>query len=420
MPRFLHTPEGVRDIYGKECRRKHAVQEKLKTVFQKYGYDPIETPAFEYFDVFGKEIGTTPSRNLYKFFDREGDTLSLRPDFTPSIARAVSMYYDKEPMPIRLCYTGNTYINGTSYRGRMKESTQMGVELLKDSSIDGDAEVIAMLVELMLAAGLKEFQISIGQVTFFRALTEEAGIQEDVLQELRRLISSKNHFGVEEVIRKVHMRKDMEEVFLHLPYLFGGPEVLEKAKMLTRNRKALEAIQRLENLYQILKLYGYEKYVAFDLGLLNKYEYYTGIIFQAFTYGMGEPVARGGRYDGLLSHFGKPAPAVGFGLTMDFLLSALERQNIEEEQNDIKTMILYPDFMRDTAFRLVRSHRKQQMPVAAVVFDREKTLSEYREYGKRFQFGGIVYLQSETEAFAINLLTDEVQALNLRELLEEV
>ena len=120
----------------------------------------------EFFDVFGKQVGTTPSRELYKFFDREGNTLVLRPDFTPSIARAASMYYHQEDMPIRLCYSGNTFVNRSSYQGRLKESTQMGVELLGDASVDGDGEIIAMTVELLKAAGLKEFQISIGQVDF--------------------------------------------------------------------------------------------------------------------------------------------------------------------------------------------------------------------------------------------------------------
>ena len=75
-------------------------------MFRSYGYASIETPTFEYFDVFSREVGTTPSKDLYKFFDREGNTLVLRPDFTPSIARAVSMYYMEEQMPIRLCYEG--------------------------------------------------------------------------------------------------------------------------------------------------------------------------------------------------------------------------------------------------------------------------------------------------------------------------
>lgn len=200
MRQLFHTPEGVRDVYGTECAKKLYLQRKMEKIFHAYGYQSIETPTFEFFDVFGKQVGTTPSRELYKFFDREGNTLVLRPDFTPSIARAASMYYHQEDMPIRLCYSGNTFVNRSSYQGRLKESTQMGVELLGDASVDGDGEIIAMTVELLKAAGLKEFQISIGQVDFFKALVDDSGMSEETIQELRQLISNKNYFGVEELL----------------------------------------------------------------------------------------------------------------------------------------------------------------------------------------------------------------------------
>ena len=90
---FLHKPEGVRDIYNSECARKRILQEGLHELFRQYGYHAIETPTFEFFDIFSQEIGTTPSKDLYKFFDREGNTLVLRPDITPSIARCVAKYY---------------------------------------------------------------------------------------------------------------------------------------------------------------------------------------------------------------------------------------------------------------------------------------------------------------------------------------
>ncbi len=94
---LLHTPEGVRDIYSDECKKKQLLQEKLAKTIERYGYRGIETPTFEFFDIFGKEIGTTPSKDLYKFFDREGNTLVLRPDMTPSVARAVAMYFEPRP-----------------------------------------------------------------------------------------------------------------------------------------------------------------------------------------------------------------------------------------------------------------------------------------------------------------------------------
>ena len=140
---LLHTPEGVRDIYNEECEKKLLLQSDLLGILKGYGYHPIQTPTFEFFDIFGKEIGTTPSKELYKFFDREGNTLVLRPDMTPSIARAAAKYFMDEDMPIRLCYMGNTFINNSSYQGRLKESTQLGAELIGDSTVDADAEILS-------------------------------------------------------------------------------------------------------------------------------------------------------------------------------------------------------------------------------------------------------------------------------------
>ena len=413
MQKILHTPEGVRDIYSRECEQKHALQDRLHATIRSYGYHDIETPTFEFFDVFSKEIGTTPSRELYKFFDREGNTLVLRPDFTPPIARAATKYFLNQPMAVRLTYLGNTFINNSSYQGRLKESTQMGVELLNDDSAMADAEIIAMTVKVMLDAGLTDFQISIGHVGLFQALAEEAALSEDVLNELKELISIKNHFGAEELLAKQNLRSDLFEALRDVPQLFGNAEILEKAKGLTRNPAAREALDRLATIYEIVKDYGYEKYVFFDLGLLSKFHYYTGIIFQAYTYGTGEPIVKGGRYDALLQHFGKKAPAIGFCTVMESLMNALERQKISLPIANTKTMLLYPDFLQPLAVKLANEHRSKGMDVALVCFERDKVLADYEEYGRKNQFGGIVYIQKSDSVLAIDLSTGEVQPVEL-------
>lgn len=337
MERIFHTPEGVRDICQEECRQKLLIQKKIRRIFHLYGFQDIETPTFEFFEVFSREVGTTPSKELYKFFDREGNTLVLRPDFTPSIARCAVSCFPLNMEPVRLCYAGNTFVNNSSFQGRMKEATQMGAERIGDSSSDADAEMLAMVVNCLLETGLRDFQISVGEVNFFKALLEDAKKDDEMERKLRELISNKNNFGVEELIRGQNHPKELENAFFQLPYLFGDAEILKKAKKLTSNQRAIRAIHRLEEIYEILKCYGYENYVTFDLGMLSKYRYYTGIIFQAYTYGTGEPIVKGGRYDNLLEHFGKAAAASGFGISIDQLMLALSRQNIpvtvpEEEE----------------------------------------------------------------------------------------
>ena len=328
---LLHTPEGVRDIYGNEFVQKFELQQLLYRVLAGRGYQGIETPTFEFFDVFSRKVGTVPSRELYKFFDKEGNTLVLRPDMTPSIARAVSKYFHDET-PIRLCYMGNTFINYDKYQGRLKETTQMGAELMGDGSVESDVELLSVLIEALQEAGLREFQVSVGQVEFFKALLLEAGIGNAAEESLRRLISDKNRFGAEELLSGYEISEKLRNTFLEMATLTGGEEALQKAKSLTDNSEALEALERLREIHKGLKEKGYEKYVTFDLSMLSKYNYYTGIIFHAYSYGYGEPLAKGGRYDNLLSHFGRELPAVGFAIVVDQLQRAL-RNDAEKKVN---------------------------------------------------------------------------------------
>lgn len=343
MQRIFHTPEGVRDIYNGECSQKHHLQTEIRKVFDSYGYEEIETPSFEYFEVFSREVGTIPSKDLYKFFDREGNTLVLRPDFTPSVSRACATYFNPEHQVITLSYTGNTFINNSSYQGRLKETTQMGVERIGDDSAEADAELLAMTVECLLKAGLKEFQVSVGQVDYFKSLLQDANLDIEEEENLRSLISQKNYFGVEDLVCSQNIPESLEKAFLELPHLFGSSEVLQKARSLTDNICAIKAVERLEEIYEILKIYGYEKYVSFDFGMLSKFQYYTGIIFQAYTYGTGEPVVKGGRYNNLLKHFGKPAASIGFGITVDNLLMALSRQKLSLPEKKAPVILTYTE-----------------------------------------------------------------------------
>ena len=364
MQRIFHTPEGVRDIYSQECSRKQKLQEKLHHVFHQYGFEDIETPTFEYFEVFSKEVGTIPSRELYKFFDREGNTLVLRPDFTPSVSRACATYFNPEKEVVSLCYTGNTFINNSSFRGRLKETTQMGVERMGDDSAEADAEILAMTVECLLAAGLTEFQVSVGQVDYYKAILAQTGMSQEEEEELGELISQKNYFGVEELVKSKHMDKSLAKALSQLPQMFGSAEILEKAKVLTDNPQALKAVARLEEIYELLKVYGYEKYVTFDFAMLSKYHYYTGIIFQAYTYGTGEALIKGGRYNQLMKHFGKPAASIGFAIVVDNLLMALSRQKIEMEEEEGVTVITYRKKNRIQAIQKAKELRAQGKNVA--------------------------------------------------------
>ncbi len=340
---LLHTPEGVRDIYGKEYLKKLAAEEKLREKLLSFGYEDIQTPTFEYFDVYSNEIGTTPSKDLYKFFDKEGDTLVLRPDFTPSIARCAAKYFMEESVPLRFCYVGNTFTNTSHLQGKLKEVTQLGAELIGDPSPEADAEMVNLVIESLLYAGLTDFQVSIGQVEYFKGLCEEAGLSKETELRLRECISAKNDYAAADILQAAGVSTAYRNLFMKTIDTYGSIEDLRTAQKLASNARSVQALAHLEKLYEILSLYGTEGYVSFDLGMLSKYQYYTGIIFKAYTYGIGEPVVKGGRYDSLLCHFGKEAPAIGFAAVVDDILEALSRQGKEIPVPAQKKELFYTD-----------------------------------------------------------------------------
>ena len=253
----------------------------------------------------------------------------LRPDFTPSIARCAAKYFCDDKSPLRFSYTGNTFTNTSNLQGKLKEVTQMGAELINDPSVEADAEMICLVVRALLDTGLLNFQVAIGDVEYFKGLCEEAGLDEDTEMDLRAFISGKNYFGAQELLEERGVPQPYQGRLLQVADLFGDMGSLAGAGSVAGNARSLGAIARLEKLYSLLKLYGVEAHVSFDLGMLSKYRYYTGMIFKAYAYGVGEAVVKGGRYDRLLQQFGKAAPAVGFVMSIDSILEALSRQNVQ-------------------------------------------------------------------------------------------
>ncbi len=323
----LHTPEGVRDIYNSEYERKLDALYKLRQLIKTYGYMPISTPTFEYFDTFSKEVGTCPSNEMFKFFDRDGNTLVLRPDITPSVARAAAMYFADCDGPVKLSYEGNVFINYHSLQGRLKESTQAGCEYIGDSSCQADAEILTIVVNSLKEMGLKEFEIGVGHIDVVRGLVEAANLSDADEEKLLKLISNKNFFGAKDLLTSLSVSDSLVSLFDITGKIMNSPkeweEALSKAK---KYKKVYDALEYLTKLYNILNENGVMDYISFELGMISEYKYYTGIIFSGYSYGVGEPLVKGGRYDSLLSHFGKDAPAIGFAITVDQLMLALERQ----------------------------------------------------------------------------------------------
>ncbi len=400
---IIHTPEGVRDIYNKECKKKLLIQKRLHRMLHLYGYQDIQTPTFEFFDVFRKEIGTIPSKELYKFFDREGNTLSLRPDITPSIARAAATLFEHEEVPVRLCYMGNIFINHFSYQGRPKESTQLGGEFIGEDSVDADAEMIALVADCLKSAGLEKFQVTVGHVDFFESLMNEAAMDAKAEEQVRTLVSNRNYFGVLEILDTLCVNQKVKEAFEHLEEMTGGIEVLEKGRQYSLNAKAASAVKRLEKIYEVLKAYGVEEYITFDLSMSGTYGYYTGLIFRAYTFGTGDAIVKGGRYDHLIEKFGKESPSVGFAIVVDELVSALERQKVEIPIKDDNTLILYDKKKRMAAISLAKEFRDSQKNIEMMKRDPEQDLEVYAEHGRQNGAGSMIYLEEDEQIYMENL-----------------
>jgi ATP phosphoribosyltransferase, regulatory subunit len=419
MKNLLHTPEGVRDIYDRECARKNIVEQRILRQMQLFGYSAIETPMFEFFDIFAKERGSVSDREMYKFFDRYNNTVVLRPDMTPAIARCVTKFYGEETMPQRLCYLGHTFTNSASYKGRLYEVTQSGAELIGDDSAQADAEMIAMVIQSLRSAGLKEFQVELGEVEFFRGLLEEAGISEEEGDELRELIENKNYFGVEDYISNVLKKADFKDVFLKLPELFGSVDNIRQAKEMTKNQRAQSAIDRLEKVHQILKEYGLTEYISYDLGMLSKFSYYTGIIFKAYSYGIGDYMVSGGRYDKLLVQFGIDISAIGFAITIDRLMSALSSQRVEFDTSAADVLVVYEEQRTGEAVQVLTRYRRIGKRAMGMPMEGEKERKEYIAYAKEKGMTQLIFMK-ETSILKTDINTGKDLEKNLEEILGEI
>ena len=292
---LLHTPDGVRDFYGSELDLKNFLMNRFENNIKLFGYDEIQTPTLEFLNVFVDDDVNYESKT-FRFIDRDGETLVLRPDYTPSVARCVAKYFSDESYPLRFFYKGNAFSNKGLYEGKAIEVTQMGIELLKDDTYLADAEVLMIVAKNLISIGLEDFKICV--------YTKEGNLD------------------------------------------------------------------RLNKTLAILEKEGYKKYIDVDPDIDSNFKYYTGMIFKVYTYGVGESICKGGRYNSLLGKYGEEEPAVGCVFMIDNILQSLKKQRINVNiDKDTKTYIVYSDSKEAEAFEQAESLRKQGK-IAVVVNDK--------------------------------------------------
>lgn len=374
MNDLLHTPEGVRDVYGSDYKNKHNLTDKMWDVIAGYGYQLIDTPTFEYLDCYSKDVGSTPISDLYKFTDREGNILALRPDFTPSIARVSARYFMDNNTPIKLAYNGNVYKNHDSLKGRLNESTQLGIEFIGDKSIEADAETVAMAIDCLLCSTNK-LKVSIGHIDIIYGLFKAAEFNSDEKEVAYFYVKNKNFSAINDLLTRKNPSKEIKEAFeACMNPVFSPSNIDELLKKVDGIKETKEAILYLKEILELLEIYGASEYVSLDLTLTSDYKYYTGIIFHAYTYGSGNAVLSGGRYDKLLSLFGKDTYAIGFAIYIDDLFNAVKREGKVDEPIEIREVILYEDKHRIEAIKNATLMRNRGKKVLALTYQTKEEL----------------------------------------------
>ncbi len=320
------VPDGVEDCLPAECCIKKNIENSLRSEFILSGYEELETPAYEYIDVFQSGVGSYMQESMIKFVDSKGRILVLRPDITVPIARVAATKLKKGVK--RLFYIQNSFASAAPSIGMAGEFTQAGIELIGDGRFQADAEVISLAIQSLITAGLNEFTIDIGQVVYFKELISGLELTEEQTDRLRHAVDSKDSLAIDEIVNEYGISSPLKEQIKALPGLYGGQEVFDKALMLSDNAGCRAAVENLRSVYDLLDSLGFSEYISIDFGILHDIAYYSGIIFRGITPNIGFPVLSGGRYDGLLEKFGSDEAATGFALGIKRIMIAMERQGI--------------------------------------------------------------------------------------------
>lgn len=320
----LITPEGTKDILFDECLAMRDVEDKYNKIFKGMGYSEVITPGIEFYDVFSHGARKYSQESLYKLSDSKGRLITMRPDSTIPIARLVATRLRDMSLPLRLFYTQNVYENNKLLKGRSDEIVQSGIELIGSEYKRADFEVMSIAVSVLKAYKGTDFRLEIGDIGFFKELVALLEVDERVSEEIRYLIEAKNYPALNDLLDSIG-HNDVTKALKKLPSLFGGVEVFEKASKLVANDKIQAILDNLKEFYNSLQQLGLGDKLSVDLGIVNRTDYYTGIVFKGYLSGVGEAVLQGGRYNKLISEFGYNVPATGFAININ-LVAALVRK----------------------------------------------------------------------------------------------
>ncbi len=368
------TPEGTKDYIFGECTLRRRIERQLSAIFEAHCFHEVMTPGFEFYDVFDPDFSGIPQEIMFKMTDRQGRLLVMRPDNTLSIARLTATRLQNLPKPLRLYYTQPIYRNNPGLGGRDDENLQAGIELLGAGGLRPDLEAVSAAVEA-LSGCAPGYRLELGHAGFFQALAGSLPVPDDEREEIRSAIESKNDAALSALLGPLGDTPAVRALRA-LPRLFGGEEVFEKAaEFCVGGLKA--TLDYLHDIYRSLAGFRLGNRLIVDLGLVQRNDYYTGIVFSAYVEEYGDAVLLGGRYDNLLEHFGFPMPAVGFGVNVDALAHAMFQRSGAQPALPAEVLVHGEAGFETKALRHAEELISQGVRCETSTFETEEEASSY-------------------------------------------
>ncbi|MDD2850316.1 MAG: ATP phosphoribosyltransferase regulatory subunit [Desulfuromonadaceae bacterium] len=399
-PSDIALPRGVADFLPGTAAKIGSIENHLLRVFELWGFRRIITPRLEYEDVLSTGMGDELKGRTYRFDDRQsGRLLALPPDITPQIARIVATRMSALPLPHRISYSGRVLRQTEIQAGRSREIFQTGVELIGLDSPEADAEMIAMTIEALQVLGLDDFTVDLGQVEFCQGVFQASGLCGEPLQQLREAVSRKDSSAVCTLLKEHNVSPESARELSALPRLFGGREVLEAARGLVTNARSCAALDNLQEVLEILDIHGVTDYLSIDLGETRGLDYHSGITFEGFVSGFGEPVCSGGRYDNLIGRYGFNAPATGFTFNLLNLLRTIERQSESLEFSTTDFLLFNSCHDRRNALLAARQLRATGHTAARDIIRRDYDQSH--EYAKKMNISYMLVISDDTDQYRV-------------------
>ena len=320
------TARGFRDILPQEALARERITNEVRECFSAHGYLPVETPLLE--DRAALERGGRLKDSPFQLFDTDGTLLVLRPDLTLPVARLVAGRVDAGSLPARFRYAAPVVREGPSLRGQPRQFTQLGVELVGTDGAAAEVEVVDLLAEVLAKLGVPDWRVVFGSVTPLTALLANCAPSPDFRERVLALVHDSDLVTLDELVDATPTLKPSAVRALHaIPRMHGGLEVIDKIDALLAEADVSVAERGCQELRALVAKLGDlfdDGRASFDFSIINSFDYYTGIIFKAYSEGIAGSLASGGRYDAVLANLGRPGlAACGFALSLERLQEVL-------------------------------------------------------------------------------------------------